>query len=155
MDAVLNACWALISLAGLCLWVFRWFRVATQRQPHSNTRHSFLYLVCFLLFLFPSISASDDLLVEQTSDDSTPSEQAEIVAWEQLARAPSSCASPAEYRSSFQPAEYLAALSALVPCGLCVGLRRSTVPCLKPETLLLAAPRAERAPPSSPVFRKR
>ena len=65
MEAVLNACWALIALASLCLWLRQLSRLRARGQVRALPLDAFLNLVCALALLFPAVSISDDFQVQQ------------------------------------------------------------------------------------------
>jgi hypothetical protein len=70
METILNLVWLAVTVAGVCLWRFRW--TVSRKNPTHSMRMEAVAMVCILALLFPVISLTDDLhpeiaLVEASS----------------------------------------------------------------------------------------
>lgn len=65
MEALLNAFWLLIAFASFGFWLRQRPPAVKKREARAHCSPSFVYLACFLLLLFPSVSVSDDFQAQQ------------------------------------------------------------------------------------------
>jgi hypothetical protein len=59
METVLNLIWLAVTLAGVCLWRFRW--VASRGHQRGRIFPEAVAIVCLIVLLLPAISLTDDL----------------------------------------------------------------------------------------------
>jgi hypothetical protein len=59
METVLNLIWLAITLAGVWLWWFRWFK--SRGNQRGRIYPETVAVVCLIALLFPVISLTDDL----------------------------------------------------------------------------------------------
>jgi hypothetical protein len=59
METILNLVWLAVTVAGVCLWRFRW--TVSRKNPTHSMRMEAVAMVCILALLFPVISLTDDL----------------------------------------------------------------------------------------------
>ena len=59
METVLNLIWLAITLAGVWLWWFRWFK--SRGNQRGRIYPETVAIVCLIALLFPVISLTDDL----------------------------------------------------------------------------------------------
>jgi hypothetical protein len=67
METILNLAWLGVTLAVLWLWWFRW-TVSRENRRHTR-RQEAVAVLCFIAFVFPVISLTDDLHPEIVAVD--------------------------------------------------------------------------------------
>jgi hypothetical protein len=59
METILNLIWLAVTLAGVCVWRFRWF--PSRRNQRERIFPETVATLCLIALLFPVISLTDDL----------------------------------------------------------------------------------------------
>jgi hypothetical protein len=73
VEAILNLAWLVVTVAGVCLWRFRW-KVSRRKTEHRPWLEA-TAMVCILALLFPVISLTDDLHPEVIPVDAASSKR--------------------------------------------------------------------------------
>jgi len=67
METILNLVWLGVTLIVICLWRFRWH--VSRPAPRHSARTEAVAVICFIAFVFPVISLTDDLHPEIVAVD--------------------------------------------------------------------------------------
>ena len=59
METILNLIWLVVTLAGVCIWRFRWF--PSRGNQRERIFPEAVATLCLIALLFPVISLTDDL----------------------------------------------------------------------------------------------